>query len=112
MWVVNGPIRWGVLAAHLVAVPPSPFPISFPLPNPPPSNILTILSNPLKPGDWPCAFAFGGMSCRARLAEFQTPIIFDRNCISEYSTPYKPSKIVKIIQYTLYIHINVFLILF
>jgi hypothetical protein len=46
-----------------------------------------------------------------RLAEFQTPTIFDRNFDFSRSIFYRCLKIMKIIVYVLYIHNNVFLIL-
>ena len=47
------------------------------------------------------------LSHLARLAEFQTPIILDRDFYFHRSIFYRAHKIVKIIIYTLYVHKNV-----
>src|ERR1700683_915860 len=43
-----------------------------------------------------------------RLAEFQTPMIFDQDCDFHHRTIFRPPKIMKIIIYILYIHEKVF----
>jgi hypothetical protein len=45
-----------------------------------------------------------GIDFRTRLAEFQTPTIFDRDFDIYRSIFYSGPKIVKIIIYTLYVH--------
>jgi hypothetical protein len=83
---------------------PTPLP-SLPTPNPPyslPIDRVTVVCGRLR--------ACSGRERRvdlSRLAEFQTPTIFDRAFDFHRSIFYKPPKIVNIILCAVYIHINV-----
>jgi hypothetical protein len=87
---------------------PTPLP-SLPTPNPPyslPIDRVTVVCGRLR--------ACSGRERRvdlSRLAEFQTPTIFDRDFDLHRSIFYRAPKIMKIIKYILYIHKNVFTIL-
>ena len=110
--------RCGV-GAYLVPAHPYPFCLFF-LYFTPPSILLSPSCNaPGGAGHWPCVFVLScgwGMSkttvCKPRLAEFQTPIVFDRVCSFNCSTFYRPFKIVKIIICILCMHYNAYIILF
>jgi hypothetical protein len=114
---MGGEVVWWVVVLFVLtwhpfcfsSFPPTPLPY-LPTPSPPYSPLtscVTVVRGRLRG----CS---GREECvhLSRLAEFQTPTIFDRDFEFHRSIFYRPPKIVKIIMYILYIYKNVYGILF